>query len=163
MAAPRSLRYHPWYVWMVFYVINRQESSFFPGKPQGGRPTMSDNPKTVLVAEDKASLTQMLKFLFLSKGLKVEIAYNGSEALEKAVSLLPDLILLDIMMPEMDGFEVLERLRENGATSQIPIIMLTARKSREDMEKAKELGAVEYITKPFKAIEVVDKVLRHLG
>jgi len=124
---------------------------------------MSDTPRTVLVAEDKASLTQMLKFLFLSKGLKVEIAFNGREALEKADSLLPDLILLDIMMPEMDGFEVLERLKEKEETSRIPIIMLTARKSREDMQKAKDLGAVEYITKPFKAVEVVDKVLRHLG
>ena len=123
---------------------------------------MSTVPRTVLVVEDKASLTQMLKFLFLSKGLKVEIAYNGREALEKAGSLLPDLILLDIMMPEMDGFQVLVKLKENGATSQIPIIMLTARKSKEDMQKAKELGAVEYITKPFKAVEVVDKVLRHL-
>jgi twitching motility two-component system response regulator PilG len=124
---------------------------------------MDKAPGTVLVVEDKASLTQMLKFLFLSKGLKVEIAFNGREALEKAGSLLPDLILLDILMPEMDGFEVLERLRENEATRQIPIIMLTARKSREDMQKARELGAVEYITKPFKAVEVVDKVLRYLG
>jgi DNA-binding response OmpR family regulator len=124
---------------------------------------MSTAPRTVLVVEDKASLTQMLKFLFLSKGLKVEIAFNGREALEKALSLLPDLILLDIVMPEMNGFEVLEKLREKEATSRIPIIMLTARKSREDMLRAKELGAVEYITKPFKAVEVVDKVLRHLG
>ena len=124
---------------------------------------MSTAPSTVLVVEDKASLTQMLKFLFLSKGLKVEVAFNGREALEKAGSLLPDLILLDIVMPEMDGFEVLEKLKSEEATSGIPIIMLTARKSREDMRKAKELGAVEYITKPFKAVEVVDKVLRHLG
>ncbi len=119
--------------------------------------------KTVLVVEDKASLTQMLQFLFLSRGLNVQIAYNGEEALAKARELRPDLILLDIMMPKMDGFEVLERLRESESTATIPVIMLTARKSREDMNKATELGAVEYITKPFKAVEVVDKVLRHLG
>ena len=124
---------------------------------------MSAVPKTVLVVEDKASLTQMLKFLFLSKGLKVEVAFNGKDALEKAGSLLPDLILLDIMMPQMDGFEVLERLKSEGATRRIPVIMLTARRSGEDMQKAKDLGAVEYITKPFKAIEVVDKVLRQLS
>lgn len=124
---------------------------------------MSTAPRTILVVEDKASLTQMLKFLFLSKGLKVEIAFNGREALEMASSIVPDLILLDIMMPQMDGFEVLEKLKEKEGTSRIPIIMLTARKSREDMQKAKELGAVEYITKPFKAVEVVDKVLRHLS
>jgi twitching motility two-component system response regulator PilG len=124
---------------------------------------MSAVPKTVLVVEDKASLTQMLKFLFLSKGLKVEVAFNGKDALVKAGSLLPDLILLDIMMPQMDGFEVLEKLKSEDTTSRIPVIMLTARRSGEDMQKAKDLGAVEYITKPFKAIEVVDKVLRQLS
>lgn len=123
---------------------------------------MHTEAKTVLVVEDKASLTQMLQFLFLSKGLSVQIAFNGKEALEKAVSMIPSLILMDIMMPEMDGLEVLEKLKEDPATASIPVIMLTARKSREDMQKAKELGAVEYITKPFKAVEVVDKVLRHL-
>ena len=124
---------------------------------------MSTGKKTVLVVEDKASLTQMLQFLFLSKGLNVQIAFNGKEALEKLGSISPDLILLDIMMPQMDGFEVLERLKGNPDTAGIPVIMLTARKSREDMDKARNLGAVEYITKPFKAVEVVDKVLRHIG
>jgi len=123
---------------------------------------MNAEAKTVLVVEDKASLTQMLQFLFLSKGLSVQIAYNGQEALEKVTSIVPSLILLDIMMPQMDGFEVLEKLKKDPATSNIPVIMLTARKSREDMQRARDLGAVEYITKPFKAVEVVDKVLRHL-
>ena len=123
---------------------------------------MSSEKKTVLVVEDRASLSQMLQFLFLSKGLNVQIAFNGKEALEKVTNLAPNLILLDIMMPQMDGFEVLEKLQENQETAGIPVIMLTARKSREDMQKAKDLGAVEYITKPFKAVEVVDKVLRHI-
>ncbi len=123
---------------------------------------MSSDKKTVLVVEDRASLTQMLQFLFLSKGLNVQIAFNGKEALEKVGNISPDLILLDIMMPQMYGFEVLEKLKENRETAGIPVIMLTARKSREDMQKAKDLGAVEYITKPFKAVEVVDKVLRHI-
>ncbi len=124
---------------------------------------MTTPNKTVLVVEDKASLTQMLQFLFLSKGLDVEIAYDGAEAMEKVNALRPNLILLDIMMPKMDGFEVLEKLKESPDTAGIPVIMLTARKSREDMDRARELGAVEYITKPFKAVEVVDKVLRHLS
>ena len=123
---------------------------------------MNAEAKTVLVVEDKASLTQILQFLFLSKGLSVQIAFNGKEALDKASSIVPSLILLDIMMPQMDGFEVLEKLKQDPATSNIPVIMLTARKSREDMQRARDLGAVEYITKPFKAVEVVDKVLRHL-
>ncbi|MFV2082102.1 MAG: response regulator transcription factor [bacterium] len=124
---------------------------------------MTTPNKTVLVVEDKASLTQMLQFLFLSRGLDVEIAYDGVEAMEKVSTLRPNLILLDIMMPKMDGFEVLEKLKESPDTAGIPVIMLTARKSREDMQRARELGAVEYITKPFKAVEVVDKVLRHLS
>lgn len=123
---------------------------------------MTPAAKSILVVEDKASLSQMLKFLFLSKGLAVHIAFNGVEALEKARSLSPDLILLDIMMPQMDGFEVLARMQEDQALADIPVIMLTARKSREDMDRATSMGAVEYITKPFKAVEVVDKVLRHL-
>jgi len=74
---------------------------------------MTASNKTVLVVEDKASLTQMLQFLFLSKGLDVEIAYDGVEAMEKVGNLRPNLILLDIMMPKMDGFEVLEKLKES--------------------------------------------------
>ncbi len=128
-----------------------------------GDPLMTASNKTVLVVEDKVSLTQMLQFLFLSKGLDVEIAYDGNEAMEKINTLRPDLILLDIMMPKMDGFEVLEKLKDSPDTAGIPVIMLTARKSKQDMDRAKELGAVEYITKPFKAVEVVDKVLRHLS
>ncbi len=124
---------------------------------------MTTPNKTVLVVEDKVSLTQMLQFLFLSKGLDVEIAYDGIEAMEKINTLRPDLVLLDIMMPQMDGFEVLEKLKDSPDTAGIPVIMLTARKSKQDMDRARELGAVEYITKPFKAVEVVDKVLRHLG
>ncbi|MEE8319351.1 MAG: response regulator [bacterium] len=124
---------------------------------------MTASNKTVLVVEDKVSLTQMLQFLFLSKGLDVEIAYDGNEAMEKINTLRPDLILLDIMMPKMDGFEVLKKLKDSPDTAGIPVIMLTARKSKQDMDRARELGAVEYITKPFKAVEVVDKVLRHLS
>ena len=124
---------------------------------------MTASNKTVLVVEDKVSLTQMLQFLFLSKGLDVEIAYDGIEAMEKINTLRPDLVLLDIMMPKMDGFEVLKKLKDSPDTAGIPIIMLTARKSKQDMDRARELGAVEYITKPFKAVEVVDKVLRHLS
>jgi len=133
------------------------------GRVFRGDPLMTASNKTVLVVEDKVSLTQMLQFLFLSKGLDVEIAYDGIEAMEKINTLRPDLILLDIMMPKMDGFEVLEKLKESPDTEGIPVIMLTARKNKEDMDRAREFGAVEYITKPFKAVEVVDKVLRHLS
>ena len=109
---------------------------------------MNTEVKTVLVVEDKASLTQMLQFLFLSKGLSVQIAFNGKEALEKAGTILPSLILLDIMMPQMDGFEVLEKLKENPATSNIPVIMLTTETHPMSIESARDSGANAYLIKP---------------
>src|SRR5512138_204365 len=121
-----------------------------------------EKAKTVLVVEDKPSLAQMLRVLFMAKGLDVQAAFNGEEALEKVPSLSPGLILLDLMMPKMDGFETLRRLKADPGTAKIPVIILTARKEKEDMDRARALGAVEYITKPFKAVEVVDKVLRHI-
>jgi CheY-like chemotaxis protein len=122
-----------------------------------------EKAKTVLVVEDKPSLAQMLRFLFMAKGLDVQAAFNGEEALEKLPAVLPALILLDLMMPKMDGFETLRRLKADPRFAKIPVIILTARKEREDMDRALGLGAVEYITKPFKAVEVVDKVLRHIN
>jgi CheY-like chemotaxis protein len=122
-----------------------------------------EKAKTVLVVEDKPSLAQMLRFLFMAKGLDVHAAFNGEEALEKLPAVLPALILLDLMMPKMDGFETLRRLKADSRFAKIPVIILTARKEREDMDRALGLGAVEYITKPFRAVEVVDKVLRHIN
>ncbi len=118
--------------------------------------------KTILVVEDKPSLAQMLKFLFIAKGMDVHAAFNGEDALSRLAAVKPDLILLDLMMPKMDGFETLRRLKADARWSQVPVIILTARKEREEMERAREMGAAEYITKPFKAVEVVDKVIRHL-
>jgi DNA-binding response OmpR family regulator len=117
----------------------------------------------VLIVEDRPSLAQMIRFLFLSQGMQVEGAFNGEEALQKVSQRLPDLILLDLMMPGMDGFETLRRLKADAATARIPVIILTARKEEEDRRRALSLGAVEYITKPFRAVEVVDKVRRHLN
>ena len=117
----------------------------------------------ILVVEDERIVARDIEKSLKNLGFDVCASVpSGEEALEKADSIVPSLILLDIMMPEMDGFEVLERLKADPETARIPVIMLTARKSREDMQKARDLGAVEYITKPFKAVEVVDKVLRHL-
>ncbi len=117
----------------------------------------------VLIVEDRPSLAQMIRFLFLSQGMQVEGAFNGEEALEKVSRQAPDLILLDLMMPGMDGFETLRRLKADASTARIPVIILTARKEEEDRRRALTLGAVEYITKPFRAVEVVDKVRRHLN
>jgi CheY-like chemotaxis protein len=119
--------------------------------------------KTVLVVEDKPSLAQMLRFLFIAKGMDVHAAFNGEDALSRLAAVNPDLILLDLMMPKMDGFETLRRLKGDPRWAPVPVIILTARKEREDMDRARALGAVEYITKPFKAVEVVDKVMRHLN
>ena len=122
-----------------------------------------NNRFKILIVDDVPKNIQVAASILQSDSYHIAFAQDGPTALSQVESNRFDLILLDIMMPQMDGFEVLERLKGNPDTAGIPVIMLTARKSREDMEKARNLGAVEYITKPFKAIEVVDKVLRHVG
>ncbi|HNY13269.1 MAG TPA: hybrid sensor histidine kinase/response regulator, partial [Candidatus Wallbacteria bacterium] len=95
-------------------------------------------------------------------GIEIAAATNGEDALKMAASDKPDLILLDIQMPEMNGFEVCRRLKENEATKNIPVIFLTAYGEIEDIVKGFDAGAADYIAKPFKAQELVSRVLNHL-
>lgn len=100
----------------------------------------------------------MVRFIQLNlehDGFQVISAYNGREALEQVRSQLPNLILLDVMMPDLDGFEVLERIREQSA---VPVIMLTAKGEEDDRVRGLELGADDYITKPFSPRELVSRV-----
>ena len=90
------------------------------------------------------------------------IADNGPKAIETALGKMPDLILLDIMMPEMSGFEVCEALKNDKRTREIPIIFLTAKTETEDLLKAFEIGGVDYVTKPFNALEVMARIKTHL-
>jgi DNA-binding response OmpR family regulator len=104
---------------------------------------------SVLIVEDDAELREILQAEFELEGLTALTATNGSEAVTKARELKPDLILMDIMMPVMDGIEATKIVKGNEPTKHIPIIMLTAAGKREDIVAGLEAGAIDYITKPF--------------
>jgi len=113
---------------------------------------------TVLAVDDENDVLLIVKTALQVEGYRVFTAADGPEALKTAAEEKPDLILLDIMMPGMDGFEVLTRLRENEATCQIPIIMLTGLSERERKRSAIERGIKYYIVKPFEFQDLVSKV-----
>ena len=103
----------------------------------------------LLVTEDDTDISFMLKVYFTGLGYDVDTALRGSEALEKTRHALPHLVILDIMLPDIDGYEVCRRLRTNMRTSHIPVIFLTQKDERSDRLQGLELGAEDYITKPF--------------
>ena len=116
----------------------------------------------ILVVDDTPANLQALAATLKEKGYQISVATNGKQALEAVTRIRPDLILLDVMMPEMDGFEACRRLKSTDATSDIPIIFLTARTETEDIVKGFELGAVDYVPKPFNAPELLARVNTHL-
>jgi DNA-binding response OmpR family regulator len=103
----------------------------------------------LLIVEDDIDINTMLRIFFTSQGYEVDSAYRGSEALERTRQVMPHLIVLDIMLPDIDGYEVCRNLRKNARTSHIPVIFLTQKDERSDKLKGLELGADNYITKPF--------------
>jgi two-component system, OmpR family, alkaline phosphatase synthesis response regulator PhoP len=112
-------------------------------------------PSTVLVADDEKNIVQLIKLYLTNEGFLVETAQDGQEALDKARRFRPDLVVLDIMMPRVDGLEVCRRLRKE---SNVPVIMLTARTDDVDKIVGLELGADDYVTKPFNPRELVARV-----
>ncbi len=111
--------------------------------------------KLILVVDDEAPIVEILKFNLTKSGYRVLAAYDGEEGYRLATSEKPDLILLDVMLPKMDGFEVCKKIREKHST---PIIMLTARDEEVDKVLGLELGADDYITKPFSVRELLARV-----
>jgi CheY-like chemotaxis protein len=109
---------------------------------------MKDNP-TVLVIEDEAHIRMALEYNLKMDGFEVFTAENGAKGLQMAGTVLPDLILCDWMMPEMNGLEVLSHLKQDPVTKNIPVFMLTAKGMSGDMEQALARGANDYLTKPF--------------
>jgi len=110
---------------------------------------------TILVVDDEKNIVQLARLYLNNEGFRVEAAYDGKQALEKAKSVRPDLVILDIMMPEMDGLSVCKELRK---TSNVPIIILTARGDDVDRIVGLEIGADDYVTKPFNPRELVARV-----
>lgn len=115
-----------------------------------------DKQKTVLIVEDEKNIVDILRFNLQREGYATLEAYDGAEGLEKARSGNPDLILLDVMLPKMIGFDVCKTLRAEG--NHVPVIILTAREEEADKVLGLEIGADDYITKPFSMRELIARV-----
>lgn len=103
----------------------------------------------LLIVEDDADISNMLRIFFSSQGFEVDVAARGGDALDRTRQVMPHLIILDIMLPDIDGYEVCRRLRTSTRTSHVPVIFLTQKDERSDKLQGLELGADDYITKPF--------------
>ncbi len=119
--------------------------------------------KKILVVEDEADLLELLRTYFKQDGFAIATATNGLDAVKKARSLMPDLILLDVMLPELDGFAVCEILRNDPATASIPVLMLTGLCGQLSRCAAIESGATEFVTKPTSPDTIVSKVKEMLN
>ena len=119
--------------------------------------------KNVLIVDDAPNIVLSLEFLMKKEGYDVLSASNGEEAMQVIAEKIPDLILLDVMMPRKDGYEVCQELRANPNWKAIKILMLTAKGRDVEREKGLALGADDYVTKPFATKELVEKVKTLLG
>ena len=117
----------------------------------------------VLVVDDEPNILLSLEFLMQQAGFSVATAADAEQALEQINRQCPDLLLLDISLPGMSGFDLLERLRADNATKTLPVIMLTAHGREVEKEKGMALGANDYVTKPFSTRELVNRVLALLA
>jgi DNA-binding response OmpR family regulator len=114
--------------------------------------------KRVLLAEDEPNIVESLSFLLDRAGFEVTVKTDGRQALDTALADLPDVLILDVMLPELDGYEVLRHLRSDQRAKELPVVMLTAKGQREDRETALEFGADMFITKPFANSDVITAV-----
>jgi DNA-binding response OmpR family regulator len=120
------------------------------------------NGKMILVVEDEPALRRFLELLLRKNGYEVTIAEDGMEAVSRVEEVTPDLVLLDLMLPKMDGFEVCQRLRSRPATAATPIFVITARNTQEAREQSLAAGADEFILKPYNPKELMDQIERRL-
>jgi DNA-binding response OmpR family regulator len=120
-------------------------------------------PLTILSVDDERDVTELVAFHLARAGYDVVTASSGREALDAVHLRKPDLIVLDLMLPDIDGFGVCEILRRQPATATIPIVILTAWATHDARHLGLELGALEYLTKPFSPKELVQRVVRLLG
>ena len=119
--------------------------------------------KKILIVDDEPNIVMSLEYAFKKKDFEVFIARDGTEALEISDREKPDLILLDIMMPEMDGYETLKRVRGNKDLSHTKVVFLSAKSKEKDMEKGLKMGAGSYMTKPFSIKKVISDIEDLLG
>jgi two-component system alkaline phosphatase synthesis response regulator PhoP/two-component system response regulator VicR len=143
-------------------MVNSQAGAESAGRgeqasPRGTRITM---PKKILAVDDEKHIVRLVQVNLERQGYEVVTANDGREALEKVESERPDLVVLDVMMPYMDGFEVLQNLRRNPSTRDIPVIMLTAKAQDADVFRGWQSGVDCYLTKPFNPMELISFVKR---
>ena len=119
--------------------------------------------KRILLVDDSNTILMMEKFILRNDFCELVTASNGEEAVQKAVEHQPDLILLDVIMPKMGGFEACRLIRENEVTRDIPLIMVTTRGEAANVEAGWANGCTDYITKPINAVELLAKVRSFLG
>lgn len=119
-------------------------------------------PTRILLVDDEPSLVKLVKKRLETEGFEVSVAMDGEEALEKAVKETPDLIILDVMLPKMNGYDVCRRLKSDARYEKIPIILFTALAQEKDEKFGLESGADGYIRKPFRALELIEKIRFHL-
>ena len=118
--------------------------------------------KTILIADDEPNIVISLEYLLQREGYRVRVARDGLEALDTLRAAPPDLVLLDVMLPGVSGFEVCQKIRENPAWNGIRVLMLTAKGRDVEMSKGMALGADAYITKPFSTKELLAQIHRQL-
>jgi DNA-binding response OmpR family regulator len=121
------------------------------------------SPKKILVVDDEVDLVETVRFPLEMEGFDVLVSYNGEDALNQARKENPDLIILDLMLPKLDGYKVCRLLKFDERYKHIPILMLTAKTQEKDKILGKETGADEYITKPFEMDYLMEKVKAYLN
>lgn len=114
----------------------------------------------ILIAEDEPSIVEALRFLLGRAGYLVDHVDDGERALSQLAAAPPDLLILDVMLPKRDGFEILKAVRDNQKTADLPVVMLTAKGQARDKRTAAEIGVNAFLTKPFSNTEVMDHVKR---
>ncbi|MFH1874363.1 MAG: response regulator [Pseudomonadota bacterium] len=119
--------------------------------------------KKILIIDDETDLVELLRIRLEALNYQVYAANDGQEGLDKAREVNPDLILLDVMMPKMDGYQVCRMLKFDEVYKNIPIIMVTARGRSQDVETGKKVGADDYMTKPFETSALLEKIKKFLG
>tara|TARA_R110002072_G_scaffold241027_8_gene399700 strand:+ start:55752 stop:56129 length:378 start_codon:yes stop_codon:yes gene_type:complete len=119
--------------------------------------------RTVLIIEDEKLIIVSTQMVLEAAGFRVESATNGEAGITQARTQAPDLILLDIMMPGIDGWETLTRLKRDSATSGVPVVIFTAREHSRGHQKSAEMGAADYFRKPFEPDELIELVEKHVG
>lgn len=119
--------------------------------------------KKILLVEDEKNIILGVSICLKNAGLDVEVAEDGAEALRKMEAQKPDLVLLDLVMPKLNGLDALRSMKEDSNLKDVPVIVLSARAQEEDIQRARDLGAADYMAKPFRPDELLAVIQRVLG